>query len=311
MEKYRSAGEQRVAAYGERAEEHFKLEPSPKLLRTLKNDAQFAVMRLISEPNYDEMTTPIPLENSYLIALQLKDFLGAELWVDDRAMPVGALLKDNVSFYDLRQHSRAYMKGSFDFVQFYVPQAIFDHLTDEIGLARLTELKVDLGRGAPDPIIANLSAALLPALRHPEETGTVYVDHIAFALAAHVAETYGGLRLEPASIRSGLSMRQEARAKELLRQCLEAEIRLPEIAGACGLPVGRFVRAFQQTTGMPPHRWLRAFRVERAKELLLGSDLALAQVAFACGFADQSHFSRVFVAWVGVPPGTWRRSRRA
>ncbi|MGO4565558.1 helix-turn-helix domain-containing protein [Rhizobium sp. 2YAF20] len=52
-------------------------------------------------------------------------------------------------------------------------------------------------------------------------------------------------------------------------------------------------------------------RPQTTQELLLGSDLALAKIAFACGFADQGHFSRVFVAWVGVPPGTWRRSRSA
>jgi AraC family transcriptional regulator len=52
--------------------------------------------------------------------------------------------------------------------------------------------------------------------------------------------------------------------------------------------------------GMPPHRWRRSYRVGRARDLLLISDLALGQIAYACGFAGQSHFSRVFAAWVGM-----------
>ncbi len=81
-------------------------------------------------------------------------------------------------------------------------------------------------------------------------------------------------------------------------------------AAACGLPLGRFARAFRETVGMPPYRWLRGFRVERAKELLLASKLALAQIAYDCGFADQSHFTRVFTQVVGTTPGAWRRARR-
>ena len=34
----------------------------------------------------------------------------------------------------------------------------------------------------------------------------------------------------------------------------------------------------------------------------------LAEIAAACGFADQSHFSRVFTQHLGLPPGRWRRT---
>jgi len=106
----------------------------------------------------------------------------------------------------------------------------------------------------------------------------------------------------------GLTVSQERLAKEALAADLAQEPSL--VAAACGRPVGRLVRAFRQTTGMPPYRWLRAHRVERAKDLLLTSHLTLAQIAYDCGFADQSHFTRVFAATVGAPPGAWRRGRR-
>jgi AraC family transcriptional regulator len=61
---------------------------------------------------------------------------------------------------------------------------------------------------------------------------------------------------------------------------------------------------------MPPHRWLLSLRVGRAKELMLGTNASLAEIAQASGFSDQSHFTRVFAGIARVSPGAWRRSNR-
>jgi len=54
---------------------------------------------------------------------------------------------------------------------------------------------------------------------------------------------------------------------------------------------------------MAPHQWLLNLRVERGKEQLLNSDASLANIAIDCGFADQSHFTRVFTKHIGNSPG--------
>jgi transcriptional regulator GlxA family with amidase domain len=59
--------------------------------------------------------------------------------------------------------------------------------------------------------------------------------------------------------------------------------------------------------GMPPHQWLTKRRIERAKQLLQEAQLELADIAVACGFVDQSHFTRVFSQSEGQSPGMWRR----
>jgi transcriptional regulator GlxA family with amidase domain len=58
---------------------------------------------------------------------------------------------------------------------------------------------------------------------------------------------------------------------------------------------------------MPPHQRLLVLRVEAAREHLVGSSTPLAEVAYLCGFSDQSHFTRTFVRHVGLSPGAWRR----
>jgi AraC-like DNA-binding protein len=112
------------------------------------------------------------------------------------------------------------------------------------------------------------------------------------------------------SARGGLAPWQERRAKGLLDANLDGEIRLADVARACGLSFGYFAHAFKRSTGLAPHRWLLQRRVERAKDLLQRSDLPLAEIALTCGFADQSHLGRVFGRMVGTPPGAWRRRRR-
>jgi AraC-like DNA-binding protein len=76
----------------------------------------------------------------------------------------------------------------------------------------------------------------------------------------------------------------------------------------CGPSRGYFIRGFKKTTGKAPHQWILSQRVECARGLLMKTDMSLADVALACGFADQGHFTRVFFGATGLPPGAWRRA---
>ena len=81
-----------------------------------------------------------------------------------------------------------------------------------------------------------------------------------------------------------------------------------EVARECRLSVSHFSRAFRRSMGVAPHNWLLTRRVEAAKEKLRDDRLSLLDVALVCGFADQSHLTRVFTRIVGVSPGAWRRA---
>jgi AraC family transcriptional regulator len=110
------------------------------------------------------------------------------------------------------------------------------------------------------------------------------------------------------SERGMLASWQLRRATEMMMSGLSGDIALSDVAAGCGLSLSYFTRAFKQSTGDPPHRWLLRQRIERAKELLRDPQVTLAEVAVACGFADQSHFTRVFNASAGASPGVWRRN---
>ncbi|THF65790.1 AraC family transcriptional regulator [Pseudothauera nasutitermitis] len=80
---------------------------------------------------------------------------------------------------------------------------------------------------------------------------------------------------------------------------------LDELAALVGMNRYQLIRAFRAATGMTPHAWRLDQRVNRARaSLRAGEDLA--SVAHRLGFADQSHFQRVFKAHAGITPGRYR-----
>jgi transcriptional regulator GlxA family with amidase domain len=159
-----------------------------------------------------------------------------------------------------------------------------------------------------DPVIANLGKAMLPALMRPQETSTLFVDHVALALKAHVIHVYGSVRRAASPRLRGLAPWQERRAKDFLMEHLAGDVSLTDLAHECALSRSHFSKAFKQSTGQAPHAWLTCQRVDSARRLLSKPELSIAQIAAACGFADQSHLTRVFVAHTGTSPARWRRS---
>jgi AraC-like DNA-binding protein len=69
------------------------------------------------------------------------------------------------------------------------------------------------------------------------------------------------------------------------------------------------MRAFRESFGAPPHTYLMRRRMERAQDLMLSTETSIGQIALDCGFADQSHLTRLFHKIVGESPAAWRRAR--
>lgn len=109
----------------------------------------------------------------------------------------------------------------------------------------------------------------------------------------------------------GLTAEQRRVAVRELGQASAAKRTVAEVATLCGLSRGHFIGAFRVSFGDTPYRWSRARRIAAAQDALLNSDASIADIAAACGFADQSHLTRVFSVEVGISPAALRRTLRA
>jgi AraC family transcriptional regulator len=110
----------------------------------------------------------------------------------------------------------------------------------------------------------------------------------------------------PSPARGGLASWQKQRIERHLLDNVESEILVTELAATVHLSASHFYRAFRVSFGASPRTVIRRHRVERATLMLERTGVPLVQIAYACGFADQPHFSRVFRAHMGSSPGQWR-----
>lgn len=110
--------------------------------------------------------------------------------------------------------------------------------------------------------------------------------------------------------RGGLAPWQLRRATEYMTERLARPVLLKDLAEQTGLSPSRFGRGFKLSMGISPHRWQMNQRVLEAQEMLRAGKRSQADIALATGFAEQSHFSRVFKELVGLPPGAWQRAHR-
>ncbi len=114
-------------------------------------------------------------------------------------------------------------------------------------------------------------------------------------------------RTRPEALRSAINDSRIALMKERLADDLAAPLRLADLAAAVGLSPFHAARLFTQASGLPPHAFRNQVRLQRALGPLRAG-ASVADVAAACGFTDQSHFTRHFRRMFGVPPGRWQAS---
>lgn len=105
----------------------------------------------------------------------------------------------------------------------------------------------------------------------------------------------------------GLAPWRIRRLKAFVEEHLSQPIRVVDLSAAVGLSATHFSRAFGRSFGEPPHVYLIQRRIDRARHLMLTSDISLSDLAAACGFSDQAHFCRLFRRYTGRTPAVWRR----
>jgi AraC family transcriptional regulator len=291
-------------AFGNVVARHLGLKDAPALVARPVRETRLGVSWLSCGADRVGRKQPIPPEDSFVVMLHLADYKHHELWrCRQRHIRAPCFPKRSICIVNLIDEVSANVGGPLEVLSFYIPRPTLDAFTDEALGPRVADLSC-----APaiiDPVLAGLGATLLPALERPAEASALFVDQVGLALQAHVAVTYGGLHL-PVRQTGGLLRWQESRAKDYLIATAPSELSIAGVAATCKLSRGYFIKAFKKTTGRTPHRWLLEHRINKAKELLLQS-LPIAEISLECGFADQSHFTRVFTNIMGMPPRVWRR----
>jgi AraC family transcriptional regulator len=284
--------------------DRFGLRRPPTVLARTASIAPIGFTRLHSDVVGYGRAKDVPPENAFSFHVVLRP-VAADIWVDGKHTAVMSALPGATFLFDLSSNPVSEIHTPFDILRIYISQATLDELAFDRGRRRPNRFISCLG--THDKVMHSLAGALLGRVEQPSEQSALFIDHIGLAFHAHVTEVYGESAVAHYAMPGGLAPWQLHRALDFLNAHLDGDPTIAQLAAECRLSAGFFARAFKQSTGMSPHRWLMRKRIERAQDLLLLGRRELAEIAILCGFVDQSHLGRVFAQVVGQSPGRWRR----
>jgi AraC family transcriptional regulator len=145
-------------------------------------------------------------------------------------------------------------------------------------------------------------------IRSESAPGSAFLQAMAAQISAQFARPPAASCTLSAA--RGLAPAKLARVLAFIEQHLGEPLRIERLASSVHMSPFHFARLFKEATGRPPHAYLTARRVERAKELLSEDSLPLVHVACSVGFQTQGHFTEVFRRYAGLTPRHFRLQAR-
>src|SRR3546814_32967 len=159
-----------------------------------------------------------------------------------------------------------------------------------------------------DQLLAGLVQACAAAMRETEMPAQAYVDHLSWALAAHLVRICCKKQVSQNSISGQIPAERLRAIDDYIDAHLAFDIGVRDLAKAAGYSPIYFSRLFRETMGIPPYQYLLEKRVEAVRNALFSS-AQLADIALATGFCNQEHMTRAFRKHHKITPGRYRREQ--
>ena len=224
-----------------------------------------------------------------------------------------------------RSYTGLYTKGDISITPADIPAAYQTEGDDHYLHVQIpTQFLQDVAKQATDLDAAQLELATEFRVRDPQleqlllllrtelhkggaQVGALYIESLANVIAVHLLREYSIQQSPRTTYEGGLGDRRLLQVAEYVNAHLEQTVKLADLANLAGVSQFHFSRLFKQSMGISPHQYLLQQRVERAKQLLKNSKLAIADIALQCGFNSQSHLGKAFRDATGLTPGRYRK----
>lgn len=158
------------------------------------------------------------------------------------------------------------------------------------------------GRMVPNAQAISILKSLWMQSKLSSNADVLFFDALVLQLLAYLSG-FNGLAVD------GLARPEDkriARVIDYIEAHLGEALTIGELAAVACLSTGHFSRTFKATTGEPVWTYVQRRRCERARERLLHTRDAIAQIAYECGFSSQSHLTTSFQKAFGVTPAAIR-----
>ena len=137
--------------------------------------------------------------------------------------------------------------------------------------------------------------------------GVLYTEGLSLTIIGWLSRHYASKPSRASTAARMLSPAQQSKVRELVDAFLDTDLSVERMAAELGMSPYHFSRLFSASFGATPHRYVLQMRVARAAHLLRTERWrSIADIAFAAGFASQSHLSNAFKCHMGQTPARWR-----
>ena len=156
-----------------------------------------------------------------------------------------------------------------------------------------------------DPVIHQLALALKTEIQTGCMSGKLYGEALGTALGARLVQNYAVSKPSLEFKANGLTQLQLERVIDYMKVNLMQDVSILDLATLISMSESHFSRSFKQSMEISPYQYLIQQRVERAKQLLKQQALSISDIALECGFANQTHLTKVFRQMTGTTPKTY------
>ncbi|HET8726800.1 MAG TPA: AraC family transcriptional regulator [Alphaproteobacteria bacterium] len=155
-----------------------------------------------------------------------------------------------------------------------------------------------------------IRSAVLP-MNWDEPAERMAVSHAGQMLLAYLASRYAERGPRALVARGGLAPAALRRVVDFVEANLDQPLAVGDLARIAGLSAFHFARMFKQSTGESPHGFVLRRRIEQARARIRAGNQSLADIALACGFSGQSHFTARFRQVTGMTPRQFQLAVKA
>jgi len=149
------------------------------------------------------------------------------------------------------------------------------------------------------------------SIEEPAHCDSACLELIGTSLIIKLYEIFGEKdQPQPSIITGGLGTVREKNIKTFIEQHLTENIRLGDLAQRVNLSTDHFRKAFKQSFGKSPWRYIRERRISLAKEMLIKHDQSITEIALNLQFSSHAHFTDTFHQITGNSPSRYRDSCR-
>jgi AraC family transcriptional regulator len=229
---------------------------------------------------------------------------GARVWSRHSSSPV----ESGAMGMDPFEGASWYYEGPVSTACFYIPFGLLNVVSESLFGREFRHDHVEIPLATRHAALARAMRVLkagfqdaMPSDLVLDSWALILADTVVRNLSYH-ARRHSGERL------GKLPARGMALVVSFVEANIDQDLRLEALAGIAGMSTYHFARRFKETTGVSPHAYVLLRRIRRAESLLLDPAVSLAEIAAACGFSSQAHFTTAFRLRLGTTPHAYRRN---